>query len=442
MIRTAKGWSRDRWTEYIRKEVAKGSYSAIVYIDGSTVYAEDAEGNTIAQGEAGVDDASVIQSAMDGGGKIFIKKGTYIIDLALLPKSNTILEGEGFETILKKKDYATDGAFNAEVIRNPEVGSNNVVIRNLGIDGNKANQNPTIWYSYIGIYIGRGVEWFIENCYIKNCYAGGIYLESENVYNITVIKNILEDNGTSVSNRSGIELDGANKCNILYNICKSNYGHGILILSSSNRGIQNKVIGNTCIADGRSGIQNYSLSLVDTYNLIALNKIFDSNSTSEAGIQAWKTKKNIIALNSVINSSYIGILVYGDYNKVFANVTESNATAGVRIVGGNGNRVEHNIILDSFPYWSGGTNTIVKNNIGYTTESSGTQTFDGDGTTTKFTIAHGLVSTPSNVQVTPRSADAAGDFYVTVDDTNIYVNYSSAPPSGSDNVVLGWEAEV
>ena len=172
------------------------------------------------------------------------------------------------------------------------------------------------------------------------------------------------------------------------------------------------------------------------------NKIFDSNSTSEAGIQAWKTKKNIIALNSVINSSYIGILVYGDYNKVFANVTESNATAGVRIVGGNGNRVEHNIILDSFPYWSGGTNTIVKNNIGYTTESSGTQTFDGDGTTTKFTIAHGLVSTPSNVQVTPRSADAAGDFYVTVDDTNIYVNYSSAPPSGSDNVVLGWEAEV
>jgi len=79
--------------------------------------------------------------------------------------------------------------------------------------------------------------------------------------------------------------------------------------------------------------------------------------------------------------------------------------------------------------------------LGYT-ENSGTATFSGDGTTTQFTIAHGLVSTPSNVQVTPRSADAAGDFYVTVDDTNIYVNYSSAPPSGSDNVVLGWEAEV
>ena len=46
------------------------------------------------------------------------------------------------------------------------------------------------------------------------------------------------------------------------------------------------------------------------------------------------------------------------------------------------------------------------------------------------------------MQVTPRSADAAGDFYVTVDDTNIYVNYSSAPASGDDNVVLGWEAEV
>jgi len=56
-------------------------YSAIVCKDGSTVWAEDAYGKTIASGEAGVDDASVIQSAIDSvpeeGGKVFIAPGTY-----------------------------------------------------------------------------------------------------------------------------------------------------------------------------------------------------------------------------------------------------------------------------------------------------------------------------------------------------------------------------
>ena len=75
-------------------------------------------------------------------------------------------------------------------------------------------------------------------------------------------------------------------------------------------------------------------------------------------------------------------------------------------------------------------------------KNSGTATFSSDGTTTQFSIAHGLVSTPSKVLVTPMSADAAGDFWIDVDDTYIYVNYKTAPPSGTDNIVLGWEAEV
>ncbi|MCD6138255.1 MAG: hypothetical protein J7J91_06715, partial [Deltaproteobacteria bacterium] len=66
----------------------------------------------------------------------------------------------------------------------------------------------------------------------------------------------------------------------------------------------------------------------------------------------------------------------------------------------------------------------------------------GDGTTTQFSIEHGLVSTPSKVQVTPMSSDAAGDFYVTADATYIYINYSTAPPSGTDNVKVSWQAEV
>jgi len=70
------------------------------------------------------------------------------------------------------------------------------------------------------------------------------------------------------------------------------------------------------------------------------------------------------------------------------------------------------------------------------------ETFSGDGTTTQFSIPHNLVSTPTKVLVTPASRDATGQFYVTVDSTYIYVNYLTAPPSGTNNVVLYWYAEV
>ena len=43
----------------------KGAYSAIVYIDGSSVIARDYKGDLIASGTAGTDDRSVLQSAID-----------------------------------------------------------------------------------------------------------------------------------------------------------------------------------------------------------------------------------------------------------------------------------------------------------------------------------------------------------------------------------------
>jgi hypothetical protein len=80
--------------------------------------------------------------------------------------------------------------------------------------------------------------------------------------------------------------------------------------------------------------------------------------------------------------------------------------------------------------------------IRYAVRNSGVATFSGDGTTTQFKIAHGLVSTPKKVLVTPASANATGQFYVTADDTYIYVNYLTPPLAGTNNVVLYWYAEV
>jgi len=88
--------------------------------------------------------------------------------------------------------------------------------------------------------------------------------------------------------------------------------------------------------------------------------------------------------------------------------------------------------------------TVFENIEGYPTENSGTATFSGDGTTTAFTIAHGLAETPTYYSVEEASADAgaAEIDYITVDATNITVNFKAAPASGTGNVVLSWRAEV
>jgi len=101
----------------------------------------------------------------------------------------------------------------------------------------------------------------------------------------------------------------------------------------------------------------------------------------------------------------------------------------------------NNINANSPPTLGTGT-LIAKGNIGYVTENSGTATFSGNNSQTQFAIAHGLVGTPKSWRVEAGSADAKGNKYVTADATNLTVTFATAPPSGTNNVVLVWQAEM
>jgi hypothetical protein len=116
---------------------------------------------------------------------------------------------------------------------------------------------------------------------------------------------------------------------------------------------------------------------------------------------------------------------------VIGSLTWSPASATIPQMIDNINYVK--VLSGRIDRW-GGTPLLLRN--------SGTATFSGDGTKTQFAIAHGLAMAPSKVYVTPGSSDAKGPFYVTADATNIYVNYATAPPAGTNNVVLYWYAEV
>jgi hypothetical protein len=81
------------------------------------------------------------------------------------------------------------------------------------------------------------------------------------------------------------------------------------------------------------------------------------------------------------------------------------------------------------------TTVLYANNKGSSSQS-------GTGSATQFTIPHGLAAAPTTWNVTAASSAAAGFTYVTADATNLYVNYASAPASGTNNVVLNWSASL
>lgn len=72
----------------------------------------------------------------------------------------------------------------------------------------------------------------------------------------------------------------------------------------------------------------------------------------------------------------------------------------------------------------------------------GTAAFNGTGAQTTFTIPHGLGVAPARKSVEAESATAAAPFYVTVDATNLTVTFTTAPATGTGNVVLGWTAGI
>jgi len=71
---------------------------------------------------------------------------------------------------------------------------------------------------------------------------------------------------------------------------------------------------------------------------------------------------------------------------------------------------------------------------------TGQDAFSGDGNKEQFQIAHGLSSKPNTWLISSASDDASGISHTTADDTTLYVNYDSAPPSGTGNVVINWMA--
>jgi len=480
---------------------AKGDYSAIVYKEGDLVIAEDPNGRIIAQGEAGVDDAEVIQSALDSltpnrtWKETVLLKGSFVLSKSIKLSDYTKLVIDGK---LRFADDVTDDS----LITNVDWENGNKFIDIMGgvLDATVSGNSDGIRFErctycrIVGVEVygasgnggvfGHGILIdtyskynVVKSCYTHNNNANGIVLRAYCECNVIigcVFKNNNYDNiGTWRSSRN----------RIIAPICIGGNTNGIRLEANSNnneivspviiqpatQGIKidwgavneplhgNKIIGGYIDASGA----NHGVVIEGGYDNKVIG-LFVENA-KQAGIYIRDAHSNLIKgctcknnnqASDPNNNAGIVIHYYGNYtceaNKIIANKCYDDQDTKTQEYGiKERGATDYNVIVyndvrenKTAGLYIVGANTIVKNNIGYLTENSGTATFSGDGSTTQFSIEHGLVSTPSKVQVTPMSEDASGDFYVTADATYIYVNYKTAPPSGTDNIKVSWHAEV
>ncbi len=288
--------------------------SYVIY-QGNEFYAQN--GSTGAIDFSGPDAAIVIQEAMmalGDGGKLFLKNGTYVVNSTVRVPSNTVIEGEGWGTIVRVGDFA-----NTEAFKSLE-GSSGIIFKNFKIDGNKANQtsltgaminlsesadslleNMMIDSSAdSGIWIASTTDVLVINCRVSNCNSAGVGIRGPLTARVAVI------GGYYIGNVVGIQV--INDCQFVTvvgviaenNSVPGEYGSGIewTALVGFTPPMFGSVSGCVCAGNDRginlesntSYVENmHGITLNSVQNCIVLNNIcsFNSSGIKVAKLAAW-----------------------------------------------------------------------------------------------------------------------------------------------------------
>ena len=404
-------------TDYDNKP-SKGPGYAVVYKDGSLVIAENADAERIASGVAGVDDATVINTALASKGIVALGPGTFVIasdHLHLM--RNTQLVGSGIDmTII---DYNGSGTEAIYIDGNVDANTRGSNVKDLTIDaGGKIGLN---------LYANSGIitESEYKNLYIHNC-TKGIYINSSHIY-CNDFKNISILGATSHGihladgcyNRfSRIEVaeipDGAYGIldESFYNTFESVASDGCLkVLGWGSTWIDTKIETVSCTTPVSSNL----FDIAGSFNTI-INTVMLEIQAKKCSVGLWVSGNK----NSIIN-----LLVYGTtYVPTYPfSVAYGNTVDGVGI------NIYCNAAID-WSYLFGRIALFKFQNCSFKTSNFGSST----GTGSAQTIAHRLVTAPIKVSVTPTVIGATVSS-VWADATNIYVTVTNGK-------TYNWSAEV
>jgi hypothetical protein len=359
-----------------------------------------------------------------------------------------------------------------------------VTIKNLKIDGNKSHQGaiqPLVigtsgeerrCSSGIAAYLAKYLT--IQNVNVVNSNLHNLSMDScdycdvseKSLFDACNDKNILAMVCTYCKfiglhcsnsvNEDGINLYSTNtNCQILSCTCKSNGRNGIY-----SRGTNNIIIGNICTLNTSNGINvaystypeiNENVCYSNTaagisishnpqtdVNGVAQGNICYSNGTN--GISNVRCNNMNIIGNSCIGNTGNGF-EFGVSDKLI--LQQNRASGNVKGINSDSNTTNSTF---SNNYISGNTTAIVSpnstnktsENIGYVTSNRGTGTITAGQTTVDVT--HGLAAAPTRVLLTPTTATAGKQYYVSAKAASTFtITIDSAH---SADITFDWQAVI
>lgn len=284
-----------------------------------------------ATGDGVTDDRLAIQAAVDaahaaGGGTVYIPTGTYIVsgqeDQSLgcvMLYDNITVFGDGMGVTTVKLQDGWNGDITG-IFRTPfGVGTHNVTMHDLTIDGNRANTSGKIdgWFNGGAPETPiQDVNITLDHVEVKDCDAYG-FDPHEQTVNLTITNCISHGNGLD-----GFALDYQIDAVISNNIAYGNDRHGFNIVTSS-------------------------------YNMLLTDNIAYGNGGGGIVIQRGSTDIPVphditIVGGSIYNNSVDGILVNkADYVMIDGVDVYGNGRRGIRIMGSEGSVVQNSTIHDN-----------------------------------------------------------------------------------------------
>ncbi|HSW78008.1 MAG TPA: glycosyl hydrolase family 28-related protein [Candidatus Chromulinivoraceae bacterium] len=411
------------------------------------------------------DDAAALQSAIAAavstGKPLMLSPGTAIIGTSLSISAPITIVGAGSAaTILKAKNSLNDF-----IIKftggSAGVGIVSAVFMDFTLDGNLANQTAGG-----GILASGAVQCVFERLPFTSCYnwglelgpiTGGAFGHHNRVFNC-----LFDNSGTSTGYGGGTwttssdenwfilcdfeNLGGASAPTgtspiMLYDLAGLQCIIGCNFVGGSNNCIavriqnckETKVISSTFDNTAGDSVFMVANSCTVTGNVFAGPGTVGSTPASGVNLE-FNTHFNIISGNSLVTSDITG--------KTRSLIREeSTGGAGDNLLEGNGMSWGASgptvALLET-----GGTNTIVRNNIGWKTENTGTATVLSG--TTSIAVSHGLDTTPAlaNLSVTPtNSLGSATRFWISgVTNTSFTINVDVNP--GATTATFAWAARM
>jgi len=414
----------------------QGDWDVMVFRDGDYAVAVDRQWHVIAKS---TDHASVIQAAIDAltPGRTWeekvVLKGKFLLTEGILLPSFTVIEGgELVNRGIKLENGATHVIVKGVRIINAYkngIEAPNVtecIFSELFID------NPYNRGIYLYILNGYPEDVVIEKCIVHNaqvydgiqisgkriivksciCYGNkenGIDVHGE-VHGATLIGNILRENNVGIHIK-GIREGGTTDVSIIGNIFIANEWYNIKIHDEAGFPVKNVVVEGSFFNGSsvtRAGIcissdhANYNIERV-----VITNNIFTNHARSGVWITgAYLTRhiiiKNNVSFNDSVSTALLtraGLLIEKAVESVIeGNFVLNSQGRGIYISSGAvNNSLLYNTVLNSRQedYLISETLRRCTGNVGYTTENSGYVS-----ATNGTWVAHGLVGTPTGIQLT------------------------------------------